>query len=894
VSDAGDADADGDPDRPPDDRTVSRTGIDAGWSRWFPFDPYPQQVDGVERALDVLSDDGYLALEGACGTGKTLIALAAGLEALGDDPSRERLLAVTPVKQQLRQFVAELRAINTDAVDDRIAGLVLVGKRDLLPYAREAVAPYDGSVQDAAADARETVVELVRRDSPVALAAAPGDLDGRVTACDAGGCARPAYGTRRCPDHREPDDGAPWYDPVRAAVVCDLVERLPGDRLVTAGATAPYPATVPHAGDVVDPDRVDSLTDDADRFDPFYARFLADEESPGFGFGAGEANVLDSDALVRAAVDRGTCPHEAMAALAGDADAIVGNYNHAFDPSTRLLTEGKAGIVGRDTLLVVDEAHMLEERVRDLLSTSVGLTTLRTARRDVRLAVEYLSGTGGSPDADPTKHERDARGALREFGVDEGDLREAQRVLEWLLEAVDGEVTEYLEGEYGDWRRRFAEGSLPEESHEIPLRDPDTVAEDRLTTRTREAFGDGVWKRAGEALYAAAAVHEADDQTDRTPRADAVGAALREWGLADHAAHLRLVDLEYSESPAGELPEWASAYNGTLTLFNCLPREALARTFGEFGGGVLMSATLEPFDVYRRVSGLDALASADADGDRRAEAAPGAGDGNGSGEESGRRVGTARYGLAFPEENRASWVVDLPPFTYRNRGAPTTDFEEMTPTRAAHAGALATVARSRGNVLCCLPSYAEAEWAVEFLRERVDRPVLRDRSSDRAETDAMLGRFFQSDGVARVLVTSARGTVTEGVDYAGDRLHAVAVAGVPYANTATPRMEGVVTAYDRAFGDATADGGDGAPGRTTAAGFEYAVKVPAVRKARQALGRVIRGPGECGVRLLLDRRYRPDAPRSVADALADWERAEFDTVSPDMLEFALSGFWEDR
>jgi len=871
VSDTGDADA-------PADRTVPLAEIDADWTRWFPFDPYPQQVDGVERALDVLRDGGYLALEGACGTGKTLIALAAGLEALED--RGERLLVVTPVKQQLRQFVEELRAINAadgDGDDDRLAGVVLVGKRDLLPYAREAVPPYDRGVQDAAADARETVVELVRRDSPVALAAAPGDLEGRVSACDATGCGRPAYDGPRCPDHREADDEAPWYDPVRAAVVCDLVERLPGDRLETGGATAPYPDDVPHATDVVDPERTDGIPDDAGFLDPFYARFLADEEWPGFGFDAGEANVLDSEALVRAAVSRGSCPHEAMAALAADADAIVGNYNHAFDPSTRLLTEGKAGIVGGDTLLVVDEAHMLEERVRDLLSTSVGLGTLRIARRDVRLAIEYLSGSGGAPDADPTKHERDARAAIRESGVDETDLGTAQRVLDWLVDAVDEEVRRYLESEYGDWARRFAEGTLPDADHEVPLRDPQTAEEDRLSARARERFDDGVWTRTGEALYAAAAVHEADEQTDRTPRADAVGAALREWGLADHAAHFRLIDLEYSESPAGDLPEWAGAYNAALTLFNCVPRAALARTFEEFGGGVLMSATLEPFDVFREVSGLDALADADRADEPEPEPEP----------QPPRRVETARYGLAFPGGHRASLIVDLPPFTYRNRGPPTTDFEEMTPTRAAHAGALATVARSRGNVLCCLPSYAEAEWAVEFLRERVDKPVLRDRSSDRAQTDAMLGRFFQPDGVARVLVTSARGTVTEGVDYAGDRLHAVAVVGVPYANTAAPRMEAVVTAYDRAF--AAADGG---PGRTGSAGFEYAVTVPAVRKARQALGRVIRGPEERGVRLLLDRRYRRDAPRSVADALADWERAEFRTASPDMLEFAVSGFWD--
>jgi DNA excision repair protein ERCC-2 len=257
-----------------------------------------------------------------------------------------------------------------------------------------------------------------------------------------------------------------------------------------------------------------------------------------------------------------------------------------------------------------------------------------------------------------------------------------------------------------------------------------------------------------------------------------------------------------------------------------------------------------------------------------------------------RTVETASYGLAFPEANRESWVVDLPAFTYRNRGPPVVDYDEMTRTRRAYAGALTTLARSPGNVLVCLPSYREAEWAVDYLREHVETPVLRDRSSDASETDAMLERFFQRDDVDRVLVTSARGTVTEGVDYHGDRLHCAVVVGVPYANTGTPRMRAVMNAYDRTFG--TTDETTVPGSSSSSAGFSTAVKVPAVRKARQAFGRVLRGPDETGVRVLLDERYLPDAPRSVNGLLGERERREFSAVSPDMLDLGLERFWSSR
>ena len=66
--------------------------------------------------------------------------------------------------------------------------------------------------------------------------------------------------------------------------------------------------------------------------------------------------------------------------------------------------------------------------------------------------------------------------------------------------------------------------------------------------------------------------------------------------------------------------------------------------------------------------------------------------------------------------------------------------------------------------------------------------------------------------------------------------------------------------------------------------------VPAVRKARQALGRVIRGPDERGLRVLVDERYARDVWNGVREQLPEHERAEFDPVTPDMLGLGLERF----
>ncbi|ELK48760.1 helicase, partial [Haloferax sp. BAB-2207] len=291
---------------------------------------------------------------------------------------------------------------------------------------------------------------------------------------------------------------------------------------------------------------------------------------------------------------------------------------------------------------------------------------------------------------------------------------------------------------------------------------------------------------------------------------------------------------------------WRRAYNARLSVHNCVPGEAIAERLGDFGGGVLMSATLEPIDVFRRVTGLDALA------------------------DDGRPVAERTFGLGFPESNRASFAVDVPKFTHSNRGPP----GEENETRLAYTDAAVEVCeRSPGNVLVGMPNYAEAEWMAGALEARVDKPVLLDESSDDGATERLKRDFFGGEG--KVLVTSLRGTLTEGVDYSGDKLSAAVVCGVPLINTSSPRTRAVKTAYDREFGD----------------GFETALTVPAVRKARQAIGRVIRGTDEVGVRVFVDARYARDSWNGVRDYLPAQEREEFRPVSPDMLGFGLDQFW---
>src|SRR6056297_1525908 len=111
--------------------------LPAAWPDFFGFDePYESQADAIETAIDVGQREGFLAMEGPCGTGKTMAALTAGATLVRHTDFYDRIVVVTPVKQQLQQFVDDLRTLNA-GLDDRFDGISLVGKRDLCPYGRE-------------------------------------------------------------------------------------------------------------------------------------------------------------------------------------------------------------------------------------------------------------------------------------------------------------------------------------------------------------------------------------------------------------------------------------------------------------------------------------------------------------------------------------------------------------------------------------------------------------------------------------------------------------------------------------------------------------------------------------------------------------------------------------
>lgn len=65
------------------------------------------------------------------------------------------------------------------------------------------------------------------------------------------------------------------------------------------------------------------------------------------------------------------CPYEILLHMAADADVVIGDYFHIFHPGVREAVFGKSEMKLDDCILIVDEAHNLADRTRQLNSATV-------------------------------------------------------------------------------------------------------------------------------------------------------------------------------------------------------------------------------------------------------------------------------------------------------------------------------------------------------------------------------------------------------------------------------------------------------------------------------------------------------------------------------------------
>ncbi|WP_232279001.1 ATP-dependent DNA helicase [Geotalea uraniireducens] len=295
--------------------------------------------------------------------------------------------------------------------------------------------------------------------------------------------------------------------------------------------------------------------------------------------------------------------------------------------------------------------------------------------------------------------------------------------------------------------------------------------------------------------------------------------------------------LEYVVDPDRE--EFFTTYHphptGGMVKITCCDASAMLKDcYDDYEQVVGFSATLKPFDYYAKLSGLDT--------------------GN---------VRTAEFQSPFPKELRKLLIIPQISTRYAHR--------ERNYAKIADAIQRITGLR-RGNYFVFFPSFEFLERVVVLFPPPEGFTVLRqERGMKASGVEEILGHL-RARSVPTIVFAVQGGSFSEGMDYAGEMVIGAFVIGPPLPNYDLER-EQMREYYQRQYG----------------AGFEYAYTIPAMAKAIQAAGRVIRSETDRGLIVLMDNRFTEASySRSMP---ADWFESDVADLVSDSILRDVAEFW---
>ncbi len=526
------------------------------------------------------------------------------------------------------------------------------------------------------------------------------------------------------------------------------------------------------------------------------------------------ADVRTAEEVSAKAEEHGMCGYELLKREMRSADLLICNYHHVLNFEILQFILNWADKSIEDVILIFDEAHNVESSARSHASRTISEKVIEGALNELE------SMRSEMPNA-----------------IDVDDVR---RFVEALRNALHDAYISHLE--FGELER------VGSDWHDIIIRDPKDT-EDMVS---KSLYGQIDSSEAREFLkktYIIGTKIEAifrdrfkkgETETRRTSSTLAVANFMLEFiKFAGTKAYYPVINVR--REPGGDI-------TARLELFMCIPKNVTYPLIESVHSAVLMSATLQPFDVMRSTLGIT------------------------------RGATEFSYGPSFPENRRLTLTVPTPPLFAKNR-------EDSDIIRITCNVLGEIVDKSHGNVLIIFPSNAEAARYHEiFFKSDEYRgiKIFLDEAGKRAEE--IRDQFFQigEEGGKSVMFTYLWGTLSEGLDYRDGRARVVAVVGVGYP-ALNERMRAIQVAYDHEF---------------NGNGWEYAIEIPTIRKVRQALGRIVRSPTDYGVRILVDARYTGPAEQilgkySVAGLFPYEERHEFIDVEPERIGYSLMNFFND-
>ena len=235
-----------------------------------------------------------------------------------------------------------------------------------------------------------------------------------------------------------------------------------------------------------------------------------------------------------------------------------------------------------------------------------------------------------------------------------------------------------------------------------------------------------------------------------------------------------------------------------LEAFCMDPREA-AEPFRSCHASIHMSGTLEPLSEYSNILGLE-------------------------------NAVLKRFPSPFDPAN----LMTIHATDVTTRYEDVKRDESIIPRMEDH---IINVVRSaEKNTAVFFPSYSLMDLMLsDDVDSRIGRKVFVERKGmTQSEHAGMLNEFRRTGGV---LFAVSGGRISEGIDFPGKDMELAVLAGIPFAKPGA-KQNAMIRYYDIVSGN----------------GWEYAVLSPAIRKMRQAIGRLIRSEEDIGAAVILDKR----------------------------------------
>jgi DNA excision repair protein ERCC-2 len=276
------------------------------------------------------------------------------------------------------------------------------------------------------------------------------------------------------------------------------------------------------------------------------------------------------------------------------------------------------------------------------------------------------------------------------------------------------------------------------------------------------------------------------------------------------------------------------ATGGMVKITCCDASSMLADSYDEYEQVVGFSATLKPFEYYAKLSGLD----------------PG-------------RVRQAEFPSPFPKENRKLLIIPQISTKYTDRERNYSKISDAIQRMAA---------LRRGNYFAFFPSFEFLERVLAIFQPPEGFDVLRQERDMKASQVEAVFDHLSGRASPTIVFAVQGGMLSEGMDYPGDTVIGAFVVGPPLPNYDLER-EQMREYYERQYGS----------------GFGYAYTIPAMAKAVQAAGRVIRSETDRGLIVLMDSRFvQPGYSRAMP---SDWFVSGASELVSESILKDISEFW---